>query len=101
MIQKLWFKILIWIISSSFFFLASSIIISVFSPEPSEQQVMAFMEGMMNAMENSLMGLSMTIEQDVKLNHFILNATSMTIPLLIIGIIGGDFVRFLRGKDND
>jgi hypothetical protein len=98
--QKAWFKTFIWFVSTAMFFLISSIIISEFSPEPSEQEVMAYMAGMMQAMETSLMGLSMTIEQDVELKRFILNATSITFPLVFIGIAGGIFIRVTRRKNS-
>lgn len=100
MMQKRWFKVFIWFVSTSIFFMASSIVISEFSPGPSEQQVMSYMSGMMNAMENSLMGLSMTIEQDPELMKWISNSMSMTIVLVIASIVGGDYVRFNRRKNN-
>lgn len=100
MLEKRWFKFFIWFVSTSFFFIASSIIISEVSPEPSEQQVIAYMSGMMEAMESSLLGLSMTIEQDEELKQWIINATSMTTVLIIISIVAGDYVRFSRKKNN-
>jgi len=98
MIQKRWFKSVIWILATSFFFIASSIIISFFSPGPTEQQSMQFMQGMMGAMHNSLMGLSMSIEEDFELKRLIINASAITIPLIFVSIILGLYVRFLRGR---
>lgn len=95
MMQKPWFKTVIWILATAFFFMASGIIISAFGPEPSEKQVMLFMQGMMSAM-SSLMGLSMTIEEDFELKRLIFNAASIVIPLILISIILGFYVRFLR-----
>lgn len=100
MMQKKWFKLFIWIASSALFFLASSILISLNSPAPSEQQTMLYMSGMMKAMESSLMGLSMTIEKDTELRNIISNITSMTTALIIISIAAGDYVRLTRGKKN-
>ncbi|SMC44114.1 Cytochrome b subunit of formate dehydrogenase [Sporomusa malonica] len=53
-----WFKVAIWFIASAFFFAVAVIMISVGGPDPSKQQVEAFMAGMMQAMKNSLMGIA-------------------------------------------
>ncbi|MCX7923089.1 MAG: hypothetical protein N3B21_13925 [Clostridia bacterium] len=100
MMQKPWFKLVIWILATSFFFMASSIIISHLSPGPTEHQSMRYMEGMMGAMHNSLMGLSMTIEEDFDLKRLIINASAITIPLICISIILGLYIRLIRGKRN-
>lgn len=100
MMQKRWFKAFVWFVSSTMFFMAACILISEFSPDPSEQQVVAYMAGMMDSMENSLMGLSMTIEQDTELKRWISNSTSLTIILVIISLVGGDYIRFKRRKNN-
>jgi len=100
MMQKKWFKLFIWFISSVLFFSASSIIISMYSPNPTEQQAMSYMSGMMNAMETSLMGLSMTIAEDSELMNILSQALSFTTTLIIIGIIAGDYVVLTRRKKN-
>ncbi len=100
MMQMRWFKMFIWIMATSFFFMLSSTIISYLSPGPTEQQVMMFMQGMMGAMHNSLMGLSMSIEEDFDLKHLIANASAITIPLIFISIILGLYIRYLRGRRN-
>lgn len=97
--QKPWFKTFIWFISTSFFFFASAIIISYFSPEPSDQQIMKFMSGMMGAMHSSLMGLSMTLEHDTELKALINAAAAVTIPLVLLGFLFGLFVKLRRRKD--
>ncbi|MFZ5986451.1 MAG: hypothetical protein ACOYWZ_04905 [Bacillota bacterium] len=98
MMQKKWFKVLIWILTTSFFFMASSIIISYLSPGPTELQSMQFMQGMMQAMHNSLMGLSMSIEDDFYLKRLVVNASEITVPLIFISAVLGIYVRYLRGK---
>lgn len=98
MMQKPWMKLFIWTVTTSFFFMASGIIISALGPEPSEGQIMQFMQGMRVAMHNSLMGLSMTIEHDVELKRIIINASAITLPLTFISAILGFYVRFLRRK---
>ncbi len=100
MMQKKWFKLFIWFASSALFFLASGILISMNSPGTTEQQTMLYMSGMMKAMESSLMGLSMTIEEDTELRNIISNITSITTALIIISIAAGDYVRLTRRKKN-
>lgn len=98
MMQKRWFKLFIWFVSTALFFAASSIIIATYSPKPTEQQSMQYMSGMMNAMENSFMGLSMSIEGDTELKDIIIEASSITTTLIIVSIVAGDYVRRSRRK---
>lgn len=99
MMQKPWFKIFIWFASTAFFFLASSVLISSLGPEPSEQQTMSFMSGMMGAMSNSMMGLSMSLEHDGELKSLIGNVSAITIPLILVAILFGLLLRLRRKKD--
>lgn len=96
MLQSPWYKVFVWFISTSFFFIASVTLIAIFSPPPSEQQVMQFMIGMMGAMHNSLMGLSMNIEGDRFLNFILELSAFLITPLVILSILSGLFVRQLR-----
>lgn len=100
MMQKWWFKTFIWFTSTASFFLSATILISYFNPEPSMGDVMKFMSGMMDAMHNSTMGLSMTIEHDSIMNKVISIVSNITVPLIIIGALGGLLVR-IRRKDSD
>ncbi len=100
MMQKPWFKMFIWIMASSFFFFASSAVISLFSPGPSEEQVMKFIAGMMNAMENSTMGLSMTIENNSELKQLIGLSSIIIIPIVAIAAFLGIYIRISRRKDS-
>ncbi|MDF2907614.1 MAG: hypothetical protein K0R34_2935 [Herbinix sp.] len=100
MMQKKWFRLFIWFVSTAFFFAAASIIIATYSAAPSEQQIMAYMSGMMKAMEVSLMGLSMTIESDTELKKIILEVSSITGTLIMISILGGFYLRRMRRKKN-
>lgn len=100
MMQKKWFRLFIWFVSTALFFAASSIIIATYSADPSEQQIMAYMSGMMKAMEISLMGLSMTIESDTELKNIIMEVSSFTGILIILGIFGGFYIRRIRRKKN-
>lgn len=99
MMQKPWFKTFIWFIATAFFFFAAAILISALSPGPSEQQVMQFMMGMMGAMHNSMMWLSMSLEHDSDLKSLIGTASSVTIPLILLGLLFGLLVRLRRRKD--
>jgi hypothetical protein len=96
MMQKPWFKIFIWIVTSSFFFVASIILIATFNPSPTENEVMQFMMGMMGAMENSMMGLSMSLGEDNVLMPLILAASSVTLPLIATAILAALFIRIRR-----
>ncbi len=97
MMQRPWFKAFIWFAATSFFFMASGVLISYLGPEPTEAQVMAYMKGMMAAMHNSLMGFSMSLEEDSVLKALISQTASVTIPLIFTGIGFGVLVRLRRG----
>lgn len=100
MMQKPWFKAFIWFMASTFFFMASGVLISHFSLGPTETQVMQYMSGMMAAM-GSLMGLSMTLEADGSLRQIIALAASLTVPMLFLGVLFGIYVRCFRGKEDN
>lgn len=78
--------------------MASGILISALGPEPSEGQVMQYMQGMMGAMHSSLMGLSMTIEHDADINRIIVGASSLTLPLILVSALVGLYIRFRRRR---
>ena len=99
MMQRPWFKTFIWFIATAFFFFATVILVSTFGPEPSEQQVMQFMMGMMGTMQKSMMGLSMSLEHDSELKTFIGTASNVTVPLILLAILFGLLVRLRRKKD--
>jgi len=96
MLQSPWYKVFVWFLTTSFFFLASATLIAVFSPPPGEQQVMQFMMGMMRAMDNSLMGLAMMAGEDSFVLAFIELSTLITAPLILISLLGGLLVRGWR-----
>lgn len=96
MMQNPWFKAFIWFVSAGFFFLAATSLISLFSPNPSEVAVMQYMSGMMGAMQNSLMGLSMTLENQSELLQIISVSSEITLPLLMIGFFAGIWLRVRR-----
>ncbi len=101
MMHKPWFKIFIWFISTVFFLSASFCLIAELGPNVSEQQSMAYMSGMMNAMHNSLMGLSMSIENDSYLKKLISEVSAITLPLIFIGFAAGMLTRvFKRSRNN-
>lgn len=98
MMQKKWFRLFIWFVSTAMFFAASCIIIATYSADPTEQQIMAYMSGMMKAMEISLIGLSMTIESDTELKNVILEVSSITSVLIVLSTFGGFYIRRNRRK---
>lgn len=101
MVQNTWFKVFFWFMATFFFFLASGVIISMFSPGPSETDVMRFMSGMMAAMENSIMGVAMSIEGNGTFNRILSFSYFMLTPIIAISIVIGFVIRFMhrRGKD--
>ena len=98
MVQKPWFKVMVWILATFFFFMASGVIISVFRPGPSEMDVMKFMSGMMDAMGNSIMGVSMGVGSNGTLRNILAISYFMLPPILAVSIIAGFAIRFMRGS---
>jgi hypothetical protein len=101
MLQKPWFKVFIWFLSTFFFFLASAVIISMLKPGPSESEVMQFMMGMMGAMDKSLMGVSMSIKHDANLQFIIALSTMVIMPVIVISIIAGFVIRYVHRRKED
>ena len=102
MVQKPWFKIFIWFMSTFFFFLAAGVVISIFRPGPSESDVMRFMEGMMATMGNSsIMGLTMSIEDNSLLEKIIIQSSELLLPIIAFSIVIGFLLRFLPGGKKD
>jgi hypothetical protein len=96
MMQKPWFKTFIWFLTSFFFFLASGVVISVFRPGPTEAEVMQFMMSMMSAMDSSMMGVSMNLENDGALKEIILLSTYLAVPIILISILAGLLIRNVK-----
>lgn len=101
MMQKPLFKVFIWFLSTFFFFLASGVILSIFKPAPSELEVMKFMEGMMSAMDRSMMGVAMGLENDSFLRFILSTSTAMVVPIILISIIVGFLVRLRKRRKPD
>lgn len=101
MMQKTWFKIFIWFIASFFFFLASGVVISIFRPGPTEAEVMNFMMGMMSAMDNSMMGVAMNLENHVPLKNILIMSSSLILPIIVLSIIIGLLVRNVKRGDKN
>lgn len=99
MLQKPWFKLFIWFLSTFFFFLASATIISLLKPGPSENEVMNYMAGMMGAMENGVMGVMMGIESNNTLKTILVWSIA-TFPLgVVLSIIVGFILRKRNSED--
>lgn len=98
MLQKPWFKMFIWFMATFFFFLAAGVIISMFKPGPSETEIMKFMEGMMSAMDRSMMGVAMGIEKDGPLSSIVKMSNSIALPVILISVFAGIGIRlWIRG----
>lgn len=98
MLQKPWFKVFIYFIATCFFFLISGVLISIFRPGPTEIETMKFMEGMMAAMDRSMMGVAMNIEHDSTLKSIIVYSTNMALPLIITGLGLGFGIRLIQRR---
>lgn len=98
MLQNKWFKIFVWFSASAFFFLGAAIVISYFNPNTSENEIMSFMAGMMNAMEGSTMGFTMSLENDKSLNYIIAMSAKITIPLIVLALLSGLLMRIRRAR---
>lgn len=98
MVQKPWFKTFIWFLATFFFFLASSVIISVLKPGPSESEVMTYMSAMMSAMDGSIMGVMMAMENSRLLQYFFL-LTLTTFPFIIVLSLIFGFVLRKRNRE--
>jgi len=101
MLQKPWYKIFVWFVASFFFFLAAGVIISILRPGPTEAEVMKFMEAMMKAMDTSMMGIAMNLENDSELKNIILFSSSLTLPIVIISSIIGFLIRLVKRGDRN
>ena len=95
--NKLYFKIIVWFLSSSFFLLTSYLIISILNPNSSNIDSMNFMLGMMKAME-STMGMSMNMENDYLLMNTISLISNITPSIIIIGILCGVIYKLRRRR---
>ncbi|MFZ5353713.1 MAG: hypothetical protein ACOZCL_13465 [Bacillota bacterium] len=93
MFQKPWFKVFVWFLTTFFFFLTSGVIISILKPGPFESEVMQFNMGMMSAMDNSMMGVVMNLENSKILYRLISMTSIAAIPLLAAGVAGGILIR--------
>lgn len=93
MLQKNWVRIFIWLLAVFFFFLSSMVLVSELKPGPSETEVMLYMQGMMRAMQNSLMGLAMSLENDSYLKETLIYSSRLVIPCVLLGIFGGILTR--------
>lgn len=98
MLQKPWFKAFIWMMAIFFFFLASEVVISIFRPGPSEADSMKYMMGMMQLMENSMMGLLMNAGSDRELMGIIQLSKVLTLPIALGSIIFGLGIRMLNRR---
>ena len=99
MLQKPWFKVFVWFMATFFFFLASTVIISIFRPGPSETEVMQFMMSMMNAMDRSLMGVIMNMEQSAQMQSIMSFVSLITLPIIVVSIIAGVIIRISQRRD--
>ncbi|MEW9122351.1 MAG: hypothetical protein AB2421_06510 [Thermotaleaceae bacterium] len=98
MVNKPWFKVFLWFLTTFFFFMASGVILSIFKPGASEMDVMRFMSGMMGAMETSIMGVTMGAEDNGTIRMILSLSYFMLTPIIAVSIVIGFTIRFMRGS---
>ncbi|SDD66417.1 cytochrome b/b6 domain-containing protein [Sporomusa acidovorans] len=81
-----WFKLVVWFITSSFFFAVAAIMVSFAGPPPGGQQIKAYMAGMMQAMDKSLMGLA-NMEPGLTVAGQVTGVLPMSASMLVILLI--------------
>lgn len=96
MVQKSWFKVFVWFLATFFFFMASGVIISLLKPGPSEMEVMQFMSGMMGAMENSIMGIAMEVDNNPTIGEILAVSYFMLTPIIAVSVVSGFAIRLMR-----
>ena len=101
MMQKPGFKLFIWFLATFFFFLTSGVIISMLKPGPTEAETMRFMEGMMSAMDRSIMGVTMGLENHSILRTIITNSTIMVLPGMVASVAIGFLIRRRKRRRPD
>lgn len=101
MVQKPWFKVFMWFMATFFFFLAAGILISMLKPGPSETDVMRYMEGMMGAMDKSIMGTMMSIESNLTLKNVLVLSFAAFPLIIVISVIIGIFLRVRSSEVKD
>ncbi|SDD72137.1 hypothetical protein [Sporomusa acidovorans] len=94
-----WFKVAIWFVASSFFFAVAVIMISIGGPDPSKQQVEAFMSGMMKAMMNSLMGIA-AMDSGTE-NQAVALSVPLFTDLLLFALILAAYLVWRNAKPNE
>lgn len=60
--------------------------------------VMKFMSGMMGAMENSIMGITMHVETNSTIGKILAFSYYMFTPIIVVSIVTGFAIRFMRGS---
>lgn len=99
MFNEKWFKLLVWILASFFFFVSACVIVGTLGSGPSEMQVHQWMSGMMQAMERSLMAYSMGMEKETRLVALIVDGTQLALPLVLGGMVLGIYFRSQTKND--
>lgn len=94
-----WFKVAIWFVTSSFFFAVVIIMVSLGGPDPSKQQVEAFMSGMMQAMMNSLMGIA-AMDSGTE-NQAVALSVPLFTELLLFALIMAAYLVWRSAKSNE
>jgi len=97
---KPWFKLIIWFITSAYFYCVAAMLISIGGPQSTASQVERFMAGMMNAMKNSLMGIA-TMEGGVMPGETINLSAFLFVQLLLLAFVLGIYLIWKERKPHE
>ncbi|WP_052216915.1 hypothetical protein [Thermincola ferriacetica] len=89
-------RFLYWALSSFYVFVAATVAIALLKPGPTELQVMRWMEGMMSAMHNSLMGASM--DNSEVFSYLFRQSGQLSLLMIFVGIEAGLFLKIWRKR---
>ncbi|AVX21449.1 MULTISPECIES: hypothetical protein [Carboxydocella] len=98
MLKKSWYKLLAWFSATFYFFVMTGVIISLFSPGPTEEQTMRWMHGMMSAMHNSLMGWA--LENHGFVSALLTKTGALVFPAIFAGAFIGAILKMRRVRKN-
>lgn len=95
-----WFKLIIWFVTSAYFYCVAAMLIAIGGPQPTASQVERFMTGMMNAMESSLMGLA-AMEGGVMPGETVSLSAVLFVQLLLLAFVLGVYMIWKERKQHE
>jgi len=97
--NKSWYKFLAWSVASLYFLIMAGTIAGLFGQGPGEAKSMLWMQGMMQAMQVSIMGWAM--ESHETLNQVFVKTGMLVFPAIFAGGLLGLVIRLRRSKQHE